>query len=190
MMTGGDCRSELNPLIVAVDRTLIKQDSLTMTPNSQLKQVEFNSEQVVQLDVLSGMHRAYAAREASVILRADYRKIEDRLSNSSMEAGKASEDDSEDDSEDEDPPALGRHQALAAAMGDQMETIKEVMELVEEWPVQFYDIGGCFGLVVSCRGRLTSFKARLKLNAPRYPLPREAGSRETKTFFGSWRKTR
>jgi len=136
MMKLGECHSESNPLTIAVDASLIKLETLTKEPKEPVP-VGFKSARPVTLELLAGAHRVLAARRASTTLRRELQKLLKRQG--SMELHR---DDGEP-SEEEDRPTLDlQHQAIVAAIKIQIENVKGVIELVEQWPVLFYDIGG------------------------------------------------
>lgn len=128
----GQCSSASNPLIVAVDLAMVNTESLTICDANQtqpegLKKVIFNTSAPVSLELLAGMHRVKAARIASEQLRARFRKLDQRLSTQpNPEAF---------------PPEQGENDPLLFALRDELAVVKNVIELVEHWPVHFYDIG-------------------------------------------------
>ena len=130
MMKLVDCHSAANPLIVAVDRSKVQEDSLTVgyaNNPGDLEVIKFNSVGVV-LELLAGMHRVKAARQASKELRVRFRHSLKWL--------------------DELQPLDNPHTvsavnlSLVDALKTGIKSIKEVVEQIENWPVHFYDIGG------------------------------------------------
>ena len=126
----GECNSESNHLIVAVEGSKIRPESFTLDPTTQdgrrkLKTVTFSTSGSVTLEVLAGMHRVKAARSASAALRLQLNNLQKRFG--------SGREDSEGEGNEDRP--------LFDAVENEMAALKDVVELVEEWPVDFYNIG-------------------------------------------------
>jgi len=137
MMSSGDCRSDSNPLTIAVDGGLIDQRTLTKEAG-ELTEVRFLGTGSVTLELLAGMHRVLAAREASKALRGRLEKLEKQLGD---EADGEAGDEEYVEGEDR-PPRDRQQEERTAAVERQLEGLKGMIESVETWPIQFYDIGG------------------------------------------------
>ena len=99
---------------------------VSQTQPGGLKKVTFNTSTPVNLELLAGMHRVKAARLVSTQLRTKFRKLEQQV---------GTQPNPQDlPEQDEDGPLL-------LALQDELAAVKEVIELVEHWPVHFYDIG-------------------------------------------------
>ena len=139
MMKSGECSSSENPLIVAVDSSLVSADSLTKDDNSELRPLvlvnKFNTTEApaVRLEVLAGFHRAAAAQRVSSEKRQLLVKLGKKLG---AEQAPLNEDDS-DEGEGPNPVDLRYISSIEASI----ESAKQVIELVETWPVHFYDAG-------------------------------------------------
>ena len=141
MMKSGDCSSDVNPLIVAVDAALIDLESLTKNP-AQLGTVQFQTTDVVPFELLAGMHRVLAALEASKVLREQLRKLNSQLDTEVPHGDDSGEEPNVD--EEDKPTRTQRQQAMIDAVERQLEGVKEIIEMVELWPIHFYDIGASF----------------------------------------------
>lgn len=155
MMKSGECYSKANPLVVAVDSSLLRQELLAKDTEKfeDPPKVKFKGPAPVKLELLAGMHRVKAARIASGALRSQLEKVERRSGRvqknlrrgGSMDGREATDDGEASDEEvatDELPTGdsqLGDD--LEQATEDLAEWIKRTIESVETWPVRFYDIG-------------------------------------------------
>jgi len=149
MMTSGDCRSEANPLIIAVDPKLVIAETLTKDP-ADVGAVQFVPGKQVALELLAGMHRVVAARRASQHLRELCQKLLKQLGRGGQEGqegvgDKPNGEGEVDELEEETQTSQERqHQERVAALERQVEKLKEMIEAVETWPVKFYDIGALY----------------------------------------------
>lgn len=128
----GQCSSLTNPLIIAVDVAKIDPECLSIRGADEdqpgaLKKVRFTTAAPASLEVLAGMHRVRAARRASSQLRTRLGKLEKQL---------GVEPNTQDPSEEHN-----EENPFVRALGDELREVKDVIELVENWPVRFYDMG-------------------------------------------------
>lgn len=128
-MNLGECNSESNPLVIAVEAAKTSSESLVTGPSdrnqpSAFRQVEFNTRTSVPLELLAGMHRVKAARLASGYLTLRLKKLKRTIDKPRKHSKEQIEDQ------------------LIDAIKEEIAAVTRTIELVERWPVRFYDIGG------------------------------------------------
>jgi hypothetical protein len=118
----GDCTSECNPLIVAVEAAEVTPGTLTVEgPNKDT--VEFTVD-VACLELLAGVHRVKAAQMALKHFRARLQRLENLYRASSP-------GDSEEESDGHN---------LIDAFKSEIAHLKKSIRSLKSWPVEFYDI--------------------------------------------------
>lgn len=141
MMKFGECYSEKYPLIVAVQGSQVDAESLAdgyPTPSTKLVDVKFVAPGPTSLELLAGMHRVVAARAVSATLGDRLRKVKDQLERHRRQGA---EDEGGADAENpSDSSGRGSRLAYASALTVDVDETKEIIEKVEKWAVQFYDL--------------------------------------------------
>ena len=120
-MVSGRCLAETNPVVVAVDGARVISKSLADKYENNLSKLPgvLFSEGNFEVYVLDGMHRFKAAKMASTHLRKSHREAEVGIK---TELG----------SRKPDKDKVCALRSWKASLGD-------IIELVEMWPVHFYD---------------------------------------------------
>jgi hypothetical protein len=126
-MASGRCFPESNPVVVAVDPREIDANRLAREPDDEPRPIIFTAGEQVTVYVLNGRHRLQAARVVSKQLRESCRKGEASI----MEQEETMQDLSDVDKEQ----AEGDAARLLRAVG----LMKDVIDLVEDWPVHVYN---------------------------------------------------
>ena len=128
-MKSGRCFAESNPLIVAIDPKDINTELLVdkYKSLSDLRSICSIAGHQVKMHVLNGMHRAYAAREVSDILRG-FRSEQEGLVIRHHEF-----------LDEEDVTDRAQVEKDLAILEKWLAVVKDVIELVETWPVNVYD---------------------------------------------------
>lgn len=121
MMSVGDCPNVRDPLVVAVDITLVDIHSLAHegSPNP-LKTVPLTNG-AVPLELLAGMHRVLAARAALGTLKKHLKVLRIR----------------KDNTDGATPDGKAAAKTTKAAI----EAASAAIKLIKTWPVRFYSIG-------------------------------------------------
>ena len=127
----GECKSAINPILVAIDTT-----EAAVTSRDSTEQVKGPSSGTfyipgTRVEVLAGFHRVMAARKAVHILEENLKRLRRHI-------GDAQEDFDDDDF---DPADVKTGENMLDDLENKVLAIESLIERIKMWPAKLYSIG-------------------------------------------------